>query len=112
MRQIKELFKENKDVWVYLSTDETKELFIKEIIREGFTWRNGEPVTKNAGGYLFGIHSNMTIAHLSNFIWCMSFQGVRYLDGTLPLRVDFEKFTRGDDDYICREPHISGYMTM
>lgn len=110
MRQIKDLVQDKEKVWVYLSTDGAVHQFIRNAIAEGFHWSNGDPLQKNTTGYLFGVHRDMTVAHLSMFIWCMAFQCHGKISGT-PMCIDYEKYINGELDYICREPHIKGYMS-
>ena len=110
MRQIKDLIQDKEKVWIYLSTDEVARRFIKQAVAEGFHWSNGEPLTEDTKGFLFGVHQDMSIAHLAMYIWCMAFQCHGNIPGT-PMCIDYEKYINGELDYICHEPHIKGYMT-
>lgn len=110
MRQIKDLIQDKEKVWIYLSTDEVARCFIKQAVAEGFHWSNGEPISEATTGYLFGVHCDMSIAHLAMYVWCMSFQCHGNIPGT-PQCIDYEKYAAGELDYICHEPHIKGVLT-
>ena len=109
MRQINDLVKDKEKVWIYLSTEDVSRKFIKSAISEGFHWSNGEPLEEHTTGFLFGVHQDFTIAHLSMYIWCLAFQCKGKIPGTAEC-IDYEKYINGDSDYICHEPHISGYI--
>ena len=109
MRQIQELVKNEERVWLYLATDALVEDFMARAAGEGFRWQDGRPVCPGDGGYLLGVHRDGTVAHLSAYVWCLSFQCDRRGEHTPP-RVDYGRFLAGEEDILRTTPGITGYV--
>ena len=110
-RTLENLVKKKGEVWLYLESEELTSTFLQQAMDEDFRWSNGKKIEITDGGYLFGVHTDKTIARLSMYIWCISFQCHGKIPGTKP-RIDYEKYVNGDEDYFCHEPHISGYFEL
>ena len=110
MRQIRELTENQERVWLYLATEALVEDFMGKAAAEGYHWADGRPVEPGDGGFLLGVHRDGTLAHLSAYLWCLSFQCDR--QGTHPPpRLDYGRFLAGEEDCTCRKPGMAGWVT-
>ena len=110
MRQIRELTEKEERVWLYLATEALVEDFMGKAAAEGFCWVDGRPVAPEDRGYLLGVHRDGTLAHLSAYVWCLSFQCDRKGEHTPP-RLDSGRFLTGEGDCTCRKPGMAGWVT-
>ena len=108
MRQIRELTENQERVWLYLATEKLVTDFMGKAAAAGFHWADGREVSPSDQGYLLGVHRDGTLAHLSAYVWCLSFQCDRKGEHTPP-RMDYGRFLAGEGDCICRKPGINGY---
>ena len=100
MRTLKQLVEKAGKVWVYLDNEETGNAFLRQAREEGF--RCGD---KMSWFYVMALSSDMTVCYVSLFNWTFSFAG--NVKGT-PLRVDYEKYAAGEEDYLCHRSHFNG----
>ena len=103
MRKLTELTNRFHRVWLYVEGEEFRQDFFRRAVNEGFKYINGSEISSKDYGILFSLHENLTIGHLSMFIWCLTFN---LNQPDLPVRIDYKKYINGDEDYICRESPI------
>ena len=80
------------------------EEFVRQAALEGFIHSNGSSPTPCNVGYVYTIHKDMTIAHLSLCVWVTSFQ--HNCINEIPSRIDYRKYIEGEKDYKCHNPHM------
>lgn len=106
MRKIEELLTGNNAVWFYLGENEPlKSNFANELNEMGFTFLNGNPITKDSIGRVMSVHTDGKIAYVSLMVWSFAFKpgdgsyGPRHNFYETP-KIDYEKYVYGDDSYI------------
>lgn len=99
MRNVTELSKLNGKVYVYLKDEVIARRFLQDAENEGFTFGDGEKPTTRPGNNLYVVNRNWTISHVG---WAghMAFQSAKYVGEQKLIRVDYEKYMLGEDDYI------------
>ena len=104
MRELKDLVKDNEQVWIYCENESLQSKFLNQAETEGFMALNGQKPTELFHHQLYGINSDMTMGYLAIMIWCLSFPK----DGSVDphLRVNYEKYISGEEDYICHTPYF------
>lgn len=107
MRSIQELLQGGKKAWFYLKDQETERKFVEELNRLGARYLNGSPITIANCSPIMAVHSDLKVAHLMILIWNASFspgfQEHYSGDVSKVLKVDYAKYTNGEDDFICTE---------
>ena len=98
MRLLKSLIEENESVWIYCKDEALQIQFLEQAENEGFLALNGQKPTELFHHQLYGINDDMTMGYLAVMIWCMTFK-----QGDTHVRVDYDKYISGDEDYICHE---------
>lgn len=114
MRTLQELIDRHSIIWFSIGSD--KDLctqFMSELAELGMLWVNGRPVTPEDNcSYFMGFGPSRTIGHISWQIWRVSWLNEEsdldhrerfYSNGQIPLRVDYGKYRRGEEDYLVRE---------
>ena len=107
MRTIKNLTSNHERVWFYLKDEETEDLFVHELNEMGATYLNGEKISLSNCSPIMAVHADGKVAHLMIMIWNASFSpsfkehSSKILANAV--KVDFAKYIRGDDDYICKK---------
>ena len=109
MRQIRELTENQERVWLYLATEALEGNFMEQAAEAGCHWADGRTVTPSDRGCLLGVHRDGALAHLSAYVWCLSFQCDRKGEHTPP-RLDYGRFLAGEADCTCRKPGITGWV--
>ena len=109
MRNIEELLHKypGKRIWFYLSTKKLRRSFMKEAFALEAIYPDKNT---NSAGWVMAFGDDRRLAHVSLYIWCMSFQLSSAPGLANVVKVDYEKFKRGEDDYICHKPYITGYI--
>ena len=99
MRNVTKISKLNGKVYVYLKDEVIARRFLKDAENEGFTFGDGEKPTARPGNNLYVVNRNWTISHVG---WAghMAFQSAKYVGEQELIRVDYEKYLLGEDDYI------------
>ncbi|QIK51844.1 hypothetical protein G7058_07290 [Jeotgalibaca porci] len=124
MYKIKNLIDEHEVVWFSVgSNEEIHAQFLSELRELGITWVSGDSVCENdTCSYFMGISSNRKVGHVSWQIWRATWLSEEenpnnrerfYSDGHIPLRVDYEKYSRGELDYLVKEnsvTEVSGFL--
>ena len=105
MRTLKQLVEKAGKVWVYLDNEETGNAFLRQAREEGFCCCDGSSLRRMSWFYVMALRSDMTVCYVSLFNWTFSFAG--NVKGT-PLRVDYEKYAAGEEDYLCHRSHFNG----
>lgn len=102
MRTIKNLVNHNKDnrVYVYLANNELGNKFMHQAEEEGFVFEDGELPTSRRYSEIMAANENETI----NFVGAngrIAFgSGVKKIGDKTLVRVDYEKYVNGEDDYF------------
>ena len=102
MRSLKSLIEKNKKVWFYCGTEAFHSRFLEQAEKEGFITMSGENPTSLSLQHLYGINGDGTMGYISHFIWLKSF----HADNKDILRIDYDQFISGEDDYISHIPHM------
>ena len=105
MRTLKELATSNRRVWFYIKDEALGHAFMNQAEEEGFHWANEKAMSKDDWYYTMAIRADMSLWYVSLYVWTLSFRG--NIEGT-PIRVDYEKYVSGCEDYICHESHFRG----
>ena len=105
MRTLKELAESSGRVWFYINNEALGHAFMTQAAEEGFHWANGKPMGKSSWNYAMAIRADMSLWNVSLYVWMLSFRGA--IEGT-PIRVDYEKYVSGCEDYFCHESHFKG----
>ena len=102
MRTLKSLIKKNKKVWFYCGTEDLQKRFLEQAEKEGFITMSGENPTSLCLQHLYGINGEGTMGYIAHFIWLKSF----HADNKNILRIDYDPFISGEEDYISHTPHM------
>lgn len=102
MRSLKLLIEKNKKVWFYCGTEELQNRFLEQAEEEGLVTMSGEKPTSLSFQHLYGINEEGRMGYISHFIWLKSF----HADNKDILRIDYDRFISGEDDYISHTPHM------
>lgn len=103
MRTLKQLVEKEGRVWVYLTNEKVGKDFLWQAEKEGFLCSDGSALHRMSWFYVMALQSDRTVCYVSLFNWTFSFAGK--VQGT-PLRVDYEKYAAGDEDYLCHSSHF------
>ena len=114
MRSIKELINKNEVIWFSIGSDQAlRSQFMQEAAELGIDWVSGRPVSDgDRCGYFMGIGPSPTLGYVSWQIWRASWlteeanpedRSRAYSNRVVPIRVDYGKYTRGDEDYLVTE---------
>lgn len=99
MRNVTELSKMNGRVFVYLRNEVIAGKFLQDAEKEGFTFRDGEKPTARPGSDLYSVNRDWTI-NLVGWAGHMAFRAAKTIGEQELLRVDYEKYLFGDEDYL------------
>lgn len=102
MRNVTELSKLNGKVYVYLKDEVIARRFLQDAEDEGFTFGDGEKPTARPGNNLYVVNRNWTISHVG---WAghMAFQSAKYVGEQELIRVDYEKYLIGEENYVINK---------
>ena len=95
MRTIKELIRNEKKVYIYLSSKAIEYRFMSDAEREGITFGDGIKPTDRQVDDIMALHDDGTICFLG---WAgrMSYH---YNKANIK-RIDYEKYVDGKEDYL------------
>ncbi len=95
MRTIKELVRNEKKVYIYLSNKAIEYRFMSDAEREGIIFGDGVKPTERQVDDIMALHDDGTICFLG---WAgrMSY----HYNKTKIKRIDYEKYIEGKEDYI------------
>ena len=96
MRWLRDLVKENPDVWICCEDERTQGLFLIQAELEGFRALDGHWPTQLENHRLYGITDDMTVGYLSAMCWSLTRR-----PGDRHVRVDFGKYLAGEDYRIA-----------
>ena len=107
MRTIRSLLQENERVWFFLRTTEAERAFVKEVTELGARYLNGNEITELNCSPIMSVHKDLKVAHLMIMIWNASFRQ-SFSNHCAPelasvLKVDYEKFVNGEENYTCTQ---------
>ena len=99
MRNVTELSKLNGKVYVYLRGEVIARRFLQDAENEGFTFGDGEKPTARLGNNLYVVNRDWTISHVG---WAghMAFQSAKCVGEQEIIRVDYEKYLLGEEEYL------------
>ena len=102
MRNVTELSKLNGKVYVYLKDEMIARRFLQDAEKEGFTFGVGEKPTARPGNNLYVVNPDQTISHVG---WAghMAFQSAKYVGEQEMIRVDYEKYLIGEENYVINK---------
>lgn len=100
MRNIQELLLKHENVWFYIS-EAYHERFYNELVANNARFMNGAEITPESIGHIVGVHADWTVGCVSNLVWYNTF-----FSPTAPLKVDYEKYAKGNEDYVIIKPNI------
>ena len=105
MRNVTELSKLPGKVYVYLNDPATTEKFLQAAETEGFIFGDGAKPTSRPGNDLYAVNPDHTISHCG-FTGHMAFQSAKTVGDQKLIRVDYEKYLAGEEDYFFRKKII------
>lgn len=101
MRTITELSKREEKVYVYLGNHSIAERFLMDAEREGFRFGDGARPTERGISDLFVINQDWSISYVG-FVGHMAFKGAKEVGGKKLIRIDYERYILGFDDYLIQ----------
>ena len=106
-RTIKNLAKQKGRVYVYLANKEIGDKFINQAEAEGFTFEDGVSPTNHERGYetIMAINHNGTLNYVGTSGRIAFGGGFKKIGEERLIRVDFEKYIAGDEDYNFNGKH-------
>lgn len=99
MRTIKNLSKLNGKVYVYLAHAEIGHRFLQQAEAEGFTYGDGVKPTEREYAEIMAINPDDTLNYVGTNGRIAYGSGVRRVNNEPLIRIDFEKYLFGDNDY-------------
>jgi len=106
MRTIKELSKKNGRVYVYLANVAIGERFMQQAEDEGFMFADGKKPTERCFAEIMAVNGNMTINFVGTNGRIAFGSGVQTVGGEKLIRVDYEKYITGVEDYEYKRQSI------
>ena len=107
MRTIRQLLLQHERVWFYLRDEETEILFAQELNEMDAKYLNGNRIFPSNCSPIMSVHRDGRVAHLMIMIWNASFSpafknhSAKEISNVL--KVDYQKYRNGCDDYICKK---------
>ena len=99
MRTIMDLAKMDGRVYVYLKDTDICNQFLRDAEAEGFTFGDGVKPTKREGSDIFAVNADQTINYVG-FAGHMAFGAAKKVADQKLIRVDYEKYVSGEDEYM------------
>lgn len=103
MRNLTELVNQYESVWLFTESEKYTKDFLKRAIAEGFKYQNDSKISYRDKGILWGVHKDFTIAHISMFVWCLSY---KCDSNKVPVRIDYKKYIDGENVFFCHKSPI------
>ncbi len=106
-RTIKNLAEQKGRVYVYLANEETEEKFTNQAAAEGFTFKDGKSPADSERGYetVMAVNHDRTLNYVGTNGRIAFGGGFRKIGDEKLIRVDFEKYIAGDEDYYFKDKH-------
>ena len=104
MHTLKDLLKQSSSVYIFCETEEIQINFLNQSEKEGFLALNGQKPTELFHQNFYGINDDMSIGYVSSMCWTLSY---RNLHEDTNLRVNYDRYTSGEDDYIYHVVFLS-----
>lgn len=101
MRTVRELLNVDGKVYVYVPTVAIMERFLMDAEKEGFTFGDGVKPTQRSGNDLYALNPDYTVNHVG-FVGHMAFRNPKNVAGKQLVRIDYEKYVMGRDDYVMQ----------
>ena len=99
MRTIRNLSKLNGRVYIYLANAEIGHRFMQQAESEGFTFKDGEKPTERGYEEIVAINHDGTLNFVGTNGRIAYGSGANQVGGEQLIRIDFEKYLSGDNDY-------------
>ena len=99
MRTIKNLSKLNGRVYIYLANEEIGQWFMQQAESEGFTFNDGVKPTERGYEEIMAINHDDTLNFVGTNGRIAYGSGAKQVGGEQLIRIDFEKYLSGDNDY-------------
>lgn len=124
MRSLKELVNQYERIWFSVGSDDDLQLqFMTELEEHGYHWVSQKPVVSfDRRSFFMGIGPNKSVGIVTWQIWRVSWLNEEanpdnrdecYRNGKAPVRIDYEKYSRGDEDYFVHEnivKNVGGFL--
>lgn len=101
-RTIKQLSRTDGKVYVYLANDEIGNKFMQQAESEGFTFCDGEKPTGRCYAEIMSVNKNLTINFVGSVGRMCFGSGVTSVNGVKLVKVDYEKYINGEEDYFFK----------
>ena len=99
MRTVENLMKMDGRVFVYLKSEDAKYRFLADAEAEGFTFRNLVKPADGPCSDLYVLNDDRTLNY-AGAIGHMAFHYPKRNRSVKIIRIDYEKYASGQDDYI------------
>ena len=103
MRTIKELSKLDGRVYVYLANAEIGERFLQQAEDEGFSFQDGSKPSARCYDQIVAVNHDRTINYVGANGHIAFGSGVQTVGSEQLIRVDYEKFQSGANDFCYRK---------
>lgn len=104
MNNVEKLLKiyQGETIWFYLSNDDVKESFKKELVELNVNWNDQTKFSEDHHvSYTMAVHQDKTVAFISAYIWSLSFQL-----NDKHIKVDYKKYIEGSKDYLIKKSNM------
>ena len=95
MRIVSELLNQNGRVYVYLSSEEICNRFLRDAEKEGFIFCDGVKPTERESTDIYALNQNRTINYVG-FIGHIAFQSAKKIGNQKLVKIDYEKYISAD----------------
>ena len=102
-RKLKDLVKENQKAYVYLANEALGNRFMHQAEAEGFKFGDGAAPTERPYEEIMAVNPDKTINYVGTYGRVAFGAGASQIGSTGLIRVDYEKFAAGDEDYFYRK---------
>ena len=99
MRTINNLLSLEGRIYVWLEDEEIQRRFMQDAEAEGFTFGEDRLPTRMPLDSIVALNINHTLNYVG-IIGHMAFDHPTHVSGQKLIRVDYEKYIAGDDDYL------------
>lgn len=94
---------QEESVWFYLSNDDVKEKFRKELVELNAYWSDQTKFSMDHHiSYTMAVHQDKKVAFISAYVWYLSFK----LNDE-HIKIDYKKYIEGNNDYLIKESNIT-----
>ncbi|MBQ7372396.1 MAG: hypothetical protein IJW67_11080 [Blautia sp.] len=102
-RELRDLLKVNKKVWVCLDTPESRKQFVSEMAGQKAMLTNGDLFTMETCGNIMSLTPDGKLAYVSMMAWAASFrpesETLHHNFAGIP-KIDYAAWMEGREDYL------------